>query len=83
MKSISLSVSETDYEAFRLAADRQGQSIAGLIREAMAFYRSEHLCDRRPLERLPVLVGYEPVASLPSRAEIYDEMFEDRTQVHE
>lgn len=83
MKSISLSVSEDDYEAFRSAAEREGQSIAALIREAMAFYRRERLRDRRPLERLPLLVGHEPLAPLPDRATIYDEIFGDDEQVHE
>ena len=83
VKPISLSVSEEDYEAFRDAAEREGQSIAALIRDAMSFYRKERLRDRRPLERLPVLVGHEPLAPLPDRSTLYDEMFEDREQVHE
>jgi hypothetical protein len=83
MKSISLSVSEDDYEAFRAAAEREGQSIAALIREAMSFYRQERLKDRRPLDRLPVLVGHEPTGPLPTRAAVYDEMFDDGESVHE
>lgn len=84
MKSISVSVSEDDYEAFRAAAEREGQSIAGLIREAMAFYRQERLQDRPPLERLPLLIGHEPLIPLPSRATIYDEMFGgDDEAIHE
>jgi hypothetical protein len=38
MKTISLSVSENDYEAFRAEAQRSGRSIASLIREAMAVH---------------------------------------------
>ena len=38
MKTISLSVSEKDYEAFRDEAARQNRSIASLIREAMAVH---------------------------------------------
>jgi hypothetical protein len=83
MKSISLSVSEDDYEAFRAAAEKEGESIAALIREAMAFYRKERLRDRRPLKRLPVLVGHEPLAPLPGRAAIYDEIFGHDGHVHE
>jgi len=83
MKSISLSVSEDDYEAFRAAADREGESIAALIREAMSFYRKERLSDRRPLEQLPVLVGHRPLTPLPSRATVYDEMFGDGEPIHE
>jgi hypothetical protein len=74
MKSISLSVSEEDYEAFRAAAEREGRPIAALIREAMSFYRGEYLQERRPLERIPLLVGHQPIAPLPSRSAVYDEM---------
>lgn len=83
MKSISLSVSEEDYEAFRAAAEREGQSIAALIRDAMSFYRRERLQARPPLERLPVLAGHQPLTPLPSRATVYDEMFDDGEQIHE
>lgn len=83
MKSISLSVSEEDYEAFRAVAEREGQSIAALIREAMSLYRSERIRDRGPLERLPVLAGHQPLTPLPSRTTIYDEMFGDDEQIHE
>ena len=83
MKSISLSVSEEDYEAFRLAAEQEGESIAALIREAMAFYRQERLEERRPLARLVVLAGHEPIAPLPSRADVYDEMFGESETIHE
>ena len=83
MKSISLSVSEDDYDAFRAAAEREERSVAALIREAMSFYRRERLHERQPLERLPVLAGHEPIAPLPSRVALYDEMFEDRDQVNE
>ena len=38
MKTISLSVSEKDYELFRDEAKRQQRSIASLIREAMAVH---------------------------------------------
>jgi len=43
MKTISLAVSETDYEAYRRASHAQHRPIAQLIREAMAFYRTEKL----------------------------------------
>jgi len=75
MKPISVSVSESDYEAFRTAAESQGRSIAQLIREAMALYRSERL-ERRPLlEGVPVLVGHRPLGRVPDRAEVYEEVY--------
>jgi hypothetical protein len=79
MKTISVSVSERDYEEFRRASAREGRPIAELIREAMGFYRSEKLDRREPLRELPVLVGHRLRRRLPSRLEVYDEMF-DRTR---
>jgi hypothetical protein len=75
MKPISLSVSNDDYEAFRKAARERNTSIAQLIRDAMLLYRTERLERRTPLEELPLLTGHRPVESLPSRAELYDEVF--------
>lgn len=43
MKVISVSVSEDDYEAFRQAARSSNQSVAQLIREAMARFRATQL----------------------------------------
>jgi hypothetical protein len=78
MKTISLSVSETDYETFRRAAQAQRRSIAQLIREAMAFYRKEKLIDRTPVLDVPVLPGHRLIGEFPTRAEIYDEIFAAR-----
>jgi Ribbon-helix-helix protein, copG family len=75
MKSISLTVSKDDYEAFRRAAKRQNRPIGQLIREAMAEYRKARLPERTPLTELPVLPGHRATGALPSRAEIYDEIF--------
>lgn len=74
MKSISVSVSESDYEAFRAYADRNDRSIAELVREAMALYRRERLSPSERLERLPVARGMKPLGPLPTREEIYDEI---------
>lgn len=76
MKTISVSVVEGDYEAFRRAARTQGRPIAQLIREAMALYRSERIERRSPLTEVPVLVGHRPRGPLPSRDELYDEVFD-------
>lgn len=80
MKAISLAVSESDYEAFRRAAERDGRSIAHLIREAMAVYRVERLQERTRLKDFPVLVGHRPVAKLPTRDEVWDEITTDSTE---
>ena len=75
MKTISVAVSKDDYEAFRWAARAQGRPIAQLIREAMAEYRTRQIPDRSPLTDLPVLPGHRPTGPLPSRADLYDEVF--------
>ena len=41
----------------------------------MAFYRAEKLEERPRLTDLPVLAGHRPLGELPTRAEVYDEMF--------
>jgi hypothetical protein len=74
MKTISLSVSESDHEAFRKAAKRQGRPVAQVIREAMARYRAEHLQERTRLTEFPVLVGHRLVAPLPTREAVWDAM---------
>ena len=77
MKTISLAVSETDYEAFREVSRRENRPIAQLIREAMSYYRQTKLEARTPLTDLPVLVGHQ-VVTLPERSELYDELFAER-----
>jgi hypothetical protein len=75
MKTISVSVSGEDYEAFRRGARRAKRPIAQLIREAMALYRQERLEEKSRLVELPVLVGHRPVSPPPGRAEVYEEIF--------
>lgn len=77
MKTISVAVSDNDYEAFRRAARAQRRSIAQLIREAMAYYRTEKIVARSPLTDVPVLAGHRLVGRLPDRHEVYDEIFAD------
>jgi hypothetical protein len=75
MKTISLTVSPSDYAAFQRAAEVKHRSVASLIREAMAVYRAEVLEERTPLEVLPLIVGHRQVAPLPSHDEIFDALF--------
>jgi hypothetical protein len=77
MRTISLSVSKEEYEAFRRWSRRSKRSIAHLIREAMSFYRQEKLDEQARLTELPVLVGHRPLGDLPTRSELYDEAFEE------
>jgi len=78
VKTISVAVSESDYDAFREAARQRDRSIAQLIRDAMVRYRETELEPRTPLRSVPVLPGHRPVVTLPSRSELYDEIFEPR-----
>ena len=41
----------------------------------MAFYRAEKLEVSERLTDLPVLAGHRPVGELPTRAELYDDIF--------
>ncbi len=75
MRTISVAVSESDYEIFRRAARTRNRSAAQLIREAMAYFRAEKLEERPRLTDLPVLAGHRPLVDLPTRAEVYEEMF--------
>ena len=77
MRRISLAVLESDYEAFKQAAKEQERSAAQLIREAMTFFRQHRLQQREPLRELPILSANRLLGELPSRAELYDELFED------
>ena len=75
MKTISVSVSSEDYEAFRAEAERQNRSIAQLITEAMGDYRAHTLSRKRPLTDIPVLAGHHPRAPLPHKEDLYDDIF--------
>lgn len=75
MKTISLCVSEDEYATFRRAARAQQRSTAELIREAMALYREVRLERRRPLRDLPLLAGHRALGPVPTRGELYEEIF--------
>ena len=75
MKTISISVSSDDYEAFRRGSRQSKRPIAQLIREAMALYRQERLGEKSRLVEIPVLMGHRPLLPLPVREEIYGEIF--------
>jgi hypothetical protein len=75
MKTISIAVPESEYEAFRRAAEVRNRTVEHLVREAMSVYREERLETRKPLRDLPVLLGHRPMGEFPSRSEVYGEMF--------
>lgn len=75
MKTISVAISEPDYAALKTFAQAEGRSVASVIREAMAAYRATVIDGRTPLRDLPVLAGHSAIAGLPSRADVYDEVW--------
>jgi hypothetical protein len=75
MRTISLHVSDLDYEAYKTLASRTSRPVAQLIREAMSRWLSEH-----PLEA-PSLRDVQPVDLGPmlqpfNRADVADEMYQ-------
>jgi hypothetical protein len=46
-----------------------------LLREALAILRGEETEKKAPLRDLPALSGHHPVGNLPSRADLYEELF--------
>ena len=75
MRTISLHVSESDYEAYRTLAARTSRPVAQLIREAMARWLGENpveapsLRDIRPVDLGPMLQPFD-------RSELADEMYQ-------
>ena len=74
MKTISVSVSENDYEAFRAHAVRADRSIAELVREAMRLYRESCIQEQSALKKLTVYSRPRCIRTLPPREELYDEI---------
>lgn len=78
MRTIQLTVPESDYQALQRAADAADRPVEQLILEALEFFRRERIEARTPLRDLPILPGHRLVADLPSRGELYEEVFSDK-----
>jgi hypothetical protein len=78
MRTIQLTVPDSDYEAFQRVARAEHRTVEQLLQEALAMFRSERIEGKAPLRDLPVFPGYRPLTGLPSRADLYDEVFETR-----
>ncbi len=68
MRTISLAVSEKNYELFRQRAQRENRSIASLIRDSMAEYLARGEAGRGAQEGAPALLPG------PGRYRIYAEV---------
>jgi hypothetical protein len=75
MRTLRLTVTDSEYEAIQRAAEAAHRPMEQLLREAVAVLRREEAEKKTPLRDLPVLSGHHPVGDLPSRADLYEEMF--------
>ena len=75
MRALQVTVSDSEYDALEKAAAAQRRTIEQLIREALVAARSGPIESRKPLRDLPLLPGHRPLAKLPTRADLYDEMY--------
>lgn len=78
MKTFSVSIPESEFEAYRQAASERNRPVDELLQEAVRLYRVERLEGRDRLEDLPVFRGHQLIGKLPTRSEIYDEMFSEK-----
>jgi hypothetical protein len=76
MRTLRLTVTDSEYEAVQRAAEVAHRSIEQLLREAIAAFHRESQA-KAPLRKLPSLSGHRPLGELPSRADLYEEMFSD------
>jgi hypothetical protein len=51
--------------------------MAKLLRDAITLVQHEKNEIKTPLRDLPILPGHRPLGGLPSRADLYEEMFSD------
>ena len=79
MRTLQVTVSDSEYDALRKVADAQDRSVEEVIQDTLAsFQRETAVATRTPLRDLPLFPGHRPVADLPSRAEIYEEIFSEK-----
>jgi hypothetical protein len=75
MRTLRVTVSDSEYEALRKVADAQDRSLEQLLQAALSSFRREGGDARKPLRDLPLFPGHRPVADLPARSDLYEEMF--------
>ena len=76
MRTLHLTVTDSEYDAFRRAAEVAHRPMEQLLREAIASFQGGTRA-KAPLRDLPVLQGHRLIGELPSRADLYEEMFSD------
>ena len=75
MRTLRVTVSDSEYDALQKVADARDRSVEQLIQETLASFQRETAGVRKPLRDLPLFPGHRPVADLPSRADLYEEIF--------
>ncbi|MFN0129081.1 MAG: ribbon-helix-helix protein, CopG family [Verrucomicrobiales bacterium] len=77
MKTITINVSEPVYEEFQKYARKTDRKASELIREAMEFYRQEHMQRRTSLrDRRPANVGGS-IEAITGDEDILGDMIDD------
>jgi hypothetical protein len=77
VRTLRVTVTDSEYETFRRAAEAAHRPMAKLLRDAIALVQREKKEIKAPLRDLPVLPGHRPLGDLPSHADLYEEMFSD------
>jgi len=75
MRTLRVIVSDSEYQALQKVADARDRSVEQLIRETMAAIQREVMERGKTLRDLPLLRGHRAVTDLPSRGDLYEEMF--------
>jgi hypothetical protein len=77
MRTLRVTVSDSEYDAIQKVADARNRSVEQLIQETLASFKREtaEMQAPPPLRDLPLYPGHRLVADLPSRADLYEEIF--------
>ena len=75
MRTLRVTVSDSEYDALQRVADERKRSVEQLVQETLASFQRETGEMRKPLRDLPLFPGRRQVADLPSRADLYEEIF--------
>jgi len=75
MRALRVTVSDSEYDALEKAAAARRRTIEELVREALATVQSGPVVTRKPLRDLPLLPGHRPLGELPTRTDLYEEMY--------
>ena len=77
MRALRVIVSDSEYEALQKAAEVRNRSVEQLVQETLASFQRAMTETGKPLRDLPLLPGHRAVIDLPSRADLYEEMYSE------